>query len=79
MTLGSYAGAGRVDTMVSPLRAVRRTNRRLPAVDNWTRLHLTLQRLLKSLILRQVQGHVTERMVVSAGSIFDMRQPVGAR
>ena len=46
--------------MVSPLRAVRPTNRRPPAVDDRTRLHLPLQRLLPSLILRQVQGHATE-------------------
>ena len=49
--------------MVSPLRAARPTNRRLPAVDNRTRLHLPLQGLLPSLILRQVQGHATERIV----------------
>ena len=63
--------------MVSPLRAVRPTNRRLPAVDNRIRLHLPLQRLLPPLILGQVQGHVTGRIVVSAVSVFGMRQTAG--
>ena len=49
--------------MVSPLRAARPTNRRLPAVDYRTRLHLPLR------------WRVTERSVVSAGSIFGVRQP----
>ena len=33
MTPAPYDGVGRADTMVSPLRVVRPTNRRLPAVD----------------------------------------------
>ena len=53
--------------MVSPLWAARPTNRRLPAVDYRTRLHLP------------VRWHATERIVVSAGSIFGVRQPVEAR
>ena len=61
--------------MVSPLRAARPTNHRLPAVDNRTRLHLPLQCLLPSLILRQVQWRATGRMVDAATSIFGMRQP----
>ena len=52
--------------------------RRLPVVDNRTRLHPP-QHLLPSLILRHGQWRATERMVDAAVSVFGMKQLVRAR